>query len=208
VGFASAGMSVSITNCFATGNVLVDTNKGNEANAGGLIGRISNVTITQCYALGNVTVQYPGTNLVYAGGLAGFFQGGAIQYSFSRGNVDANITNSGSTNPVFAGGLVGRLFIPALHCYSTGSVAASTAGTGAININGFANTSASNTACYYNTDTTGRTDTGTGYTYLTTSQMTDSVNYSTNYSGWNFSTIWSISPSINGGYPYLTGMAP
>jgi len=145
---------------------------------------------------------------VFAGGLAGYIQGGALQYCFARGNVDANNTNTGSTNYVRAGGLVGQLSVGAQYCYSTGSVAASTAGTGTVTINGFAVTAASHTACYYNTDTTGRTDTGTGYTYLTTEQMTDSVNYSTIYSGWNFSTVWSISPSINGGYPYLTGMAP
>lgn len=115
-----------------------------------------------------------------------------------------NITNSGLTAPVYAGGLAGLAQRPAQYSYSTGSVAASTAGTGAVNINGFAITSATHTACYYNTDTTGRTDTGTGYTYLTTVQMMDSANYS----GWDFSTVWSISSSINGGYPYLTGLAP
>jgi hypothetical protein len=31
---------------------------------------------------------------------------------------------------------------------------------------------------------------------------------SANYSGWGFPATWSISSSINGGYPYLTGMAP
>jgi hypothetical protein len=39
---------------------------------------------------------------------------------------------------------------------------------------------------------------------------------SANYSGWDFAgettngtnDYWSISSSINGGYPYLTGMAP
>jgi hypothetical protein len=201
VGYASG---IQIEQCFATGNVIIDKNLPNPAYAGGLVGMANTVTITKCYALGDVTVQYPGTNFVYAGSLAGYFQGGTIQYCFARGNVDANNTNTGPTSNVFAGGLVGRLLIAAQHCYSTGSVAASKAGTCTVYINGFANTSASHTACYYNTDTTGRTDTGTGYTYLTTSQMMDSANYS----GWNFSTVWSISPSINGGYPYLTGMAP
>ncbi len=109
-------------------------------------------------------------------------------------------------------GEAGFTKIAAQYCYSTDSIAASTAGTGTVNKNGFANTSATHTACYYNTDTTGRTDTGTGYTYLTTSQMMDSANYS----GWDFAgettngtnDYWSISSSINGGYPYLTGMAP
>jgi hypothetical protein len=26
--------------------------------------------------------------------------------------------------------------------------------------------------------------------------------------GWDFTSTWSISSSINGGYPYLTGMEP
>ncbi len=208
-----AGSATSITNCFATGDVLIDASVGNEANAGGLVGLASLASsaqkIEKCYALGNVTVRYPGTtNNAHAGGLVGWMRSsGSAVNCFARGNVDAKIT-SGSTFPVYAGGLVGRLMVAAQYCYSTGSVAASTAGTGTVYINGFAIASGTLTACYYNTDTTGRTDTGTGYTYLTTSQMTDSVNYSTNYSGWTFPTVWSISSSINGGYPYLTGMAP
>ncbi len=202
-----AGNSTSITNCFATGDVLIEASVGNEANAGGLVGLASLVTgqkIEKCYALGNVTVRYPGTtNNAHAGGLVGWMRSyGSSVNCFARGNVDAKIT-SGSTYPVYAGGLVGRLMVAAQYCYSTGSVAASTAGTGTVYINGFAVASGTLTACYYNTDTTGRTDTGTGYNPLTTSQMQNFANYT----GWSAS-IWSISSSINDGYPYLTGMVP
>ncbi len=204
VGFGGTGTTITIS--YATGNVLINTNYlSNIAYAGGLVGYTGTVTITKCYALGNVTVQFPGTSVVIAGSLAGRIGGGTVTNCFARGNVDAHITNSGSTAAMYAGGLVSQLSGTAHYCYNTGSVAAS--GYGSVSINGFANTSTSNTACYYNTDTTGRIDTGTGYTYLSTSQMKDSANFS----GWDFTgdpPNWSISSSINDGYPYLTGMAP
>ena len=38
----------------------------------------------------------------------------------------------------------------------------------------------------------------------TTAQMKDQANYT----GWNFSTVWSMTPGINNGYPYLTWNPP
>jgi len=214
-GYSSTGGLVgyqfdgAITSCYATGNVLVDKFYFNEANAGGLVGRTATVTITKCYALGNVTVQYAGTNFVHAGGLGGYISGGTVQNCFARGNVDANITNTGSSNPVFAGGLVGRLSATAQYCYSTGTIAASTVGTGAVNIYAFAGGSSS-TACYYDMTTSGIADDGVDTNGIgkSHSDMILQSTYQPGANNWDFSTVWSISPSINGGYPYLTGMAP
>jgi hypothetical protein len=209
----------SITNCYATGDVIYTYVTTNHITAGGLVGVAGNPVIEKCYALGDVTVQFPGTNYsVSAGSLAGSIiapPGSKVTNCFARGNVDARITNSGSTATLYAGGLIGQLTVsgPIQYCYNTGTIVAFNEGTGLKNVNGFANI-ASNpiTACYYNTDTTGRTDTGTGFTYLTTSQMKDSANYS----GWDYSgetvngsnDYWSISSSVNNGYPYLSGMVP
>lgn len=218
VGYAG---NSTITNCYATGNVIIDSvYMSNNAYAGGLVGNASlssAALIEKCYALGDVSVQFPGTPPVFSGSLAGRISIGVgckVANCFARGDVDAHITNSGSSNPLYAGGLIGQSTgtVTIQYCYNTGTIFAETDGTGTVAINGFIPTIAGTiTACYYNRDTTGRTDTGTGYTYLTTSQMKDSANYS----GWDFAgtppsvpPIWSISSSINNGYPFLTGMVP
>jgi hypothetical protein len=61
--------------------------------------------------------------------------------------------------------------------------------------------------CYWNTQTTG---TSSGYgtitsggTFSGSGLTTVQMKLQSSFSGWNFSTVWSISPSINNGYPYL-----
>jgi hypothetical protein len=67
------------------------------------------------------------------------------------------------------------------------------------------------TACYYDSETSGYdADGGTGWTTGGTATSTaDMITEATfTGAGWDFTTTWSISSSINSGYPYLTGMEP
>jgi hypothetical protein len=124
--------------------------------------------------------------------------GVSIINCFARGDVNARYTGTDVEISVFAGGLAGYSNRPVQYSYSTGSVFADSKGGVAV-YKGFAGASGALTDCYYDKDTSGHNDTGTGYTYLTTSQMKDSANYS----GWDFAAIWAISGSVNNGYPYL-----
>jgi hypothetical protein len=97
IGMAS---DVTLTNCYATGDIT-----GGEC-AGGLIGSGGGV-ISNCYATGNVT----STN--YAGGLIGAKAAGTIRFCHSTGNV------SGGR---YVGGFLGSGSGKVVNCYSTGSV--------------------------------------------------------------------------------------
>jgi hypothetical protein len=54
------------------------------------------------------------------------------------------------------------------------------------------------TDCYYNSETTGQSDTGKGIP-LTTEEMKNSVNFT----NWDFDTVWGIDQGNS--YPYLIG---
>ena len=73
-GIVGMGNGSNITACYATGEVKATIASG-EANAGGVVGYITNyATVTACYATGNVTATQ-GNN---AGGVAGSSCGGTI----------------------------------------------------------------------------------------------------------------------------------
>ena len=111
IGFNFSAMSspgpLKIENCYATGNVTV--NSGDEAYAGGLIGNnnsfYSNV-INNCYAIGNVSATAKGS---YVGGLVGRYftsgTGAKITNCYSTGNVSAISASSF----VSVGGLLGYI---------------------------------------------------------------------------------------------------
>jgi|GEM_PF-4440303 len=121
VGLQEAGIgdSSSITNCYATGNIMA------VRYAGGLVGvqrtNIGSSAITNCYATGNVTAT---TNV---GGLMGF------QVADSGGIssiTNCYATSSATATAGHAGGLVGHQIAAyggtnsIANCYATGDVAA------------------------------------------------------------------------------------
>jgi hypothetical protein len=110
-----------------------------------------------------------------------------------------------------AGGLVGYNYTKPGYgtavienCYATGAVTGSSPAGGFVGSN-----NGTVASCYYNSTTSGQSDSyATGYT---SAQM----KISSSYSGWDFvndangsDDYWSISPSVNGGYPYLTDLVP
>lgn len=127
VGCVVYGNALTITNCYATGNV-----KGGQVYAGGLLGS-ANVTnragkglsITKCYATGDVTLSVSGSSV--AGGLIGnpdvgkSSNGCLIQDCYATGNVVATVAKSR-----FYGGLIGAVEdaknVTISRCFASGNV--------------------------------------------------------------------------------------
>ena len=122
---------VTITNCYATGDVSATSSSGSSYSysyAGGLVGRNNNGIITNCYATGNVSATCSGSSSTYssAGGLVGRNYYGRITNCYATGAVSAS-SNSSSSNSR-AGGLVGNNNGTITNCYATGAVSATSSG--------------------------------------------------------------------------------
>jgi len=153
--------------------------------SGGLVGA-NDGTISNCYARGVVTV-------VWGGGLVGSNNDtGTIKNSYAAGSVFPNGGDASERNGFgYLQGLVGNQSI---------NVPRGTITNGYFDLSKIATT-------YYagNVITSGYFGTA-----KSTGEMQDSANTATNYSGWDFATVWVIDPTknINGGYPYLKQNTP
>lgn len=195
----------TIKNCYATGSVTSGANY-----AGGLVG-FNSGPIQDSYATGSV-ISVTG----YTGGLAGFNQD-TIERSYAIGSVRSgantgglvgynfgNISNSYATGSVtasgtFAGGLVGIIdgsthYIE--NCYSSGLVTSTAGNYGGLLGIDFTGTIITNS--FWDMESSAQVISAGG-TGLSVSQMADS----SNFTGWDFTDIWDIDSSINGGYPFL-----
>ncbi|WP_422485344.1 GLUG motif-containing protein [Gudongella sp. DL1XJH-153] len=175
-GFAGHNYVGKIDKCYSTGDV-----KGIK-QVGGLVGR-NEGDINESFSSGNVTADTINSD-THSGGLVGY-NSGNIKNCYSLGNV---------VGYRFVGGLVGYNTTSngkISNSYSTGSVTG-TAGTGGLL--GF--NKGTVTLSYWNTETSNQ-DTSAGGTGYSTSYMTNS----SNFSDWNFDTIWNIIENIT--YPYL-----
>lgn len=96
----------TITNCFATGNIIA------KDSAGGLIGLVTNGTITNCFATGNVR----GNNTV-----GGFI--GSNEANITNCHSSGNVFSQGNSNSQKVGGFTGTSNKNIVkNCYSTGNV--------------------------------------------------------------------------------------
>ena len=121
-GLVGVGTIISITDCYATGNITGEFT----SSVGGLMGSASpNNNITCCYATGNITIT--GASVSHVGGLAGRCPSGNITNCYATGNITtvASATNVGG----FVGGTSSGVDITG--CYATGNII----GTGASNSN-------------------------------------------------------------------------
>ncbi len=180
----------TVMNCCITGSSTV---KGKSDSVGGLVGS-NGGTVRQSCVTASVTV----TGVQTVGGFVGYAYGSTlIENCFSLAGVSSKYGQ--------CGGFVGSIYNGTIrYCYSTG-----TASGGGESYGGFAGYRFEDnyfitvimTSCYYNTRTCGWSDTGKG-TPLTSWQMV----ISSNYSGWDFSTVWTIDAGAS--YPYLRGVSP
>lgn len=168
----------NVINCHATGAVT-----GSGFGTGGLIGYASTV-VSCCYATGSVS----GVNAT--GGLIGCTPTGGNTCTVSDSYARGNVTGTGN----YTGGLIGSNGnnCSILRCYETGTVTGSTSTGGLV---GYMYGAYTLTSCYYN-----NANKNNGYgTAMTLANM----RLQATYSGWNFTAVWAISTSLNGGYPYL-----
>lgn len=191
-GFAGSAAEATITNCYAIGSVT-----GN-SKFGGLLGSATDSSIKYCYALGDVKrLPRNAFNTTIGGFVGNLAYGCHITDCYSRGNVEGREDLGG-----FCGYLVQSIIE---RCYSTGSVPVPSPFSDCGGFIGYRSTSveAIITDCYYDSETSGCSDTGKGEP-LTTAKMQDA----SNYSGWDFGAVWDISATINDGYPYLWSIVP
>ncbi|MGA3286209.1 MAG: T9SS type A sorting domain-containing protein [Bacteroidota bacterium] len=169
----------TITNCYVTGSAI-NTN----GSAGGLVCG-STGTISNCFSTANVS----GTD--YVGGLMA-----------TNSDIASNCYTTGTVSGRnYVGGIAGDNTSTLTDCYAIGSVSGS-----GLYIAGIAGGNHIATDCYWDTLTTGCAS-GCAFSsgsFSGAGLSTAEMKQSSSYSGWDFTTIWSINPSINGGYPYLT----
>jgi len=185
--------NLNVTNADITGNEWV----------GSLVGLARSTTIEKCSASGIVA------STSITGGLVGYAfctslpcTNGIIRNSYSTASV-----NGGSGSQT--GGLVGFVVrYTILNSYNAGSVVTSSTSGGGLAGSIYINT-ATITDSFYDSDTSGQSDTGKG-TKKTTAEMKTLATFTDTSSAdltgsWDFYSTWEIDSSgtINDGYPYL-----
>ena len=166
--------------------------------AGGIVSVINGGTLDRCSFSGSVA----GENDV--GGLVGYVMNGTVRNAYSTAKVTNTNTSTSAENG--CGGLVGDLYgsgasASIISSYATGEVMKTSTADGSGGLVGYTHTywggSTAITNCYFDNYNNSAADKGT---YKTSSEMKQK----STYAGWDFDDIWSISASVNNGYPTLT----
>ncbi len=171
-GLAGAHGSV-ISNAYVTGVVI-----GSGSHTGGLVGYNSaNGSLSSVYAAADVI------GVDNTGGLAGY-NAGAISNAYATSVV----IGSGSA----IGGLIGNMDSGSVtNAYASGTVTTNGAGSGTGGLVGTLNTGVF-TNTFFDTETTNQTQ-GVGNNHAVsgvTGRTTAQARVASNYTGWNFSTVW------------------
>ncbi|MFM2139612.1 MAG: hypothetical protein RJA57_1919 [Bacteroidota bacterium] len=195
IGYSESG-TCTFTNCYASGSF----NSSNLSNCGGFTGGSygGNYTYRRCGTSVNVTLSN------YAGGFAGlvYDQYATFTDCYATGNVSSNFAGGFFSWSQSTGGSVFQ------RCYASGTVSGSNSG-------GFGGTTQSThsyTACYWNTQTTGKSN---GFGNLTNNanvagKTTAEFQNQSTYSGWDFinesangtNDYWMTYASVNNGFPF------
>ena len=168
----------SISDCYNIGSVFVFS-ASSDSRAGGICGTSSN--ITDCYNAGSIAAS-SGAVYTLVGGICGNISDTGISNCFNIGSVSASAATS---NYYYVGGICG---------YNGGSGNISNC-YWKIESNQIANDvlrldEEKRLAGNKEDSTTGR---------LTSAEMKDKASFT----GFDFETIWDISPTVNDGYPFL-----
>lgn len=192
-GFLGFTEDETLTQAKVSGAVVA---AGSEPYAGGLIGYSDGGdVIAQAWVTSSVTNQGTGA---YLGGLEGYAYNETISNSAALGAVNGAGSSSATASSV--GGAEGYGYSGSLSdSYASGLVTGTSASTTG-GLVGSGDVAVSN--AYWDTATTGQSSDGsTTAVGLTTAQMESA----SNFSGWNFTTVWSIQ---NGVLPYLQWTVP
>jgi hypothetical protein len=152
--------SGGIADCSVDCNVL-----GTTGNVGGLVG-YNEQSIVCCEARGTIS-----STTGRAGGLVGYNYGGSVSDCYSHSSITST---SG-----YAAGLVAQNEGTILRCYSTGSVSTGSTYRGGLVARNFGSV----TGSYYDSQTSGQSDTGKGVPKTTAEMKTIST-----FSGWDMAS--------------------
>jgi len=197
--------NIKLENIYVTGNEYV----------GGIVGSIDSDAIN---LFGSVISSYSSGTVSgnrYIGGLTGASPGSYLQISrcFSSASVSGNwgvgglvgmmygsISNCYATGDITGstriGGLVGEPYGTITNCYSIGFVIGTTDVGGLLGGEYVSNVVNS----YYDSNTSGQSDNSGKGIPKTTVEMQDK----NTYVDWDFTNVWTINSSDNGGYPALS----
>lgn len=180
-GYINQNATALINNSYNTGKISGTQKIGGFIGQGYAGSAVTSVAIFDSFNNGTII-----GSSTYVGGLIGYETGtyynSFINNSYSLGNV------SGSN---YVGGLVGLSLGSVSNSYSTGKVTSSSSSKGGLI---GTNSKGAITNSFYDTQTSGQSDTGKGEG-KTTAEMKDIATYV----GWDFDNIWIIDE----GYPYL-----
>jgi hypothetical protein len=189
-GTISVGGLVGYNNKIITNSGASGVVNGNNNHIGGLVGyNDTSGNISLSYATG--TVNATGSYRENSGGLVGVNYG-SISNCYATGRV-----NSGTYYDV--GGFVGENRGTVSNCYATGYISSSGGSVGGFVGYKYYNATVSN--CFWNTATSGRSTSDSGAGKIS-SQMVQQATFS----GWNFSTNWTINEGTT--FPYLKNNIP
>jgi hypothetical protein len=190
--------SATVTQSYSTGDI---TYSGNGTNQVGMIGYATSATISKCYSKGTYGLASSGGYIryPYLGGIAGYISGGSIANSYSM--ITITMAQYYPVNGGNAGGLVG--YVVSSPTITNSYAASPSMGTFAAGtIKGFSGTTLSSgvTNSYLYDNASVPSDTSTGVTSFTTTGQMES---SSNFTGFDFSTVWNM-PTANSGSPHGT----
>ena len=202
----------TISNCSNKGDVTATSFSSSylsQTHAGGIAG-LSSSTISSCYNTGKV-VAYSYYSLsstvmpcAYAGGIAGNIGEATISNCYNTGIVSAIAS---SDRDACVGGIVGFGSSTISNCYNMGAVSATASSALVGGIVGRNYSSISNN--YYLNNIAYAVGLNEGGTLTNVLALTNTqMKQQSSYVGFDFSTVWAISPSVNNGYPYLRGLQP
>ena len=190
-GFATNLMYATYSKC--TSHVDVT---GGESYIGGFCARNDGSSVSECYATGDVSgANSTVSGQFYIGGFCGYSDESTESNNYATGDV------SDTSNFTYVGGYTGRAAAGTTdieNCYSIGSVE-----TGAGDTGGFCGQKAATatiTACYYDSTTSGQSDTGRGEPKTTVEMQQGSIPDTTIYVGWD-PNVWDAVD--NSSYPIL-----
>lgn len=216
-----------ITNCYATGNI-----KSNGSYVGGLIGSNYQAQITNCYANCDIDlIDTLNTTASARGGFIGHHAAGsygALYKCYAAGNVrgydkvggfageiESNIYYCYSRGDVLGHDYIGGFggygnwsSSSASTCFTTGSVTGIGTYVGPF-VGSFGSHTASN--CVWNVELDNIYGNISGVTLNSAvGKTTNEMLQQSTYEGlsWDFSTVWTINPDYNDGYPYLISVTP
>jgi len=216
-----SGRNATIINCYTTGEIAVlQAADLSPLYVGGLSGYGGNIEYCYNEVIISASNNSSGTlgsvgGPIVAGGICG--EDGFVSNSYNIGTATASSVNSNRN--VFAGGIIGRntAGFSVSNCYNAGDVIVfnSAANTNRLYAGGIIGYSASNATVrdsYWNIDNVQTLNAnlsnddkkGLGYGLGQATALTiDQMRQQSSFSGWDFTSVWGIKPSVNNGFPVL-----